>query len=132
EAEVQRHVWLSDGQRQLDEHMRGEKSLARLADDTVAAIAAHTGAHMGAFYQLDEHGDQLYLTGRFAVAPDTPPAFKVGTGLVGQAVLSGEARLVEGLDPAHARIVSSFVSAPPAAVLVAPVSFEGKVTGVLE
>src|SRR5690606_4095194 len=129
---VQRHVWLSDGQRKLDEHMRGDKSLARLADDTVSAMAAHVGAQMGAFYRMDEHGDQLHLVGRFAVDPDAPHTFKVGTGLVGQAVLNGEVRLVEGLDPAHARIVSSFVSGPPAAVLVAPVSFEGHVTGVLE
>jgi CheY-like chemotaxis protein/signal transduction histidine kinase/HAMP domain-containing protein len=132
EAEGRRYAWLTDGQRKLDEVMRGEKSITQLADDMMASLAEHAGAHIGAFYTLDDNGQHLRLTGRYAIDPDTPTVFEVGSGLVGQAVLDREIRLIDQVDPGHVRVLSSFVSGPPAAFLIAPVLLDGRVTGVIE
>jgi len=132
EAEGRRHAWLTDGQRKLDEVMRGEKGTAQLADDMIASLAEHVQAHVGAFYSMDDNGQQLRLMGRYAVDPDTPTTFKVGSGLVGQAVLDREIRLINNVGPGHVRVLSSFMSGPPSTFLIAPVLFEGQVTGVIE
>jgi signal transduction histidine kinase/CheY-like chemotaxis protein len=132
EAESRRHAWLTEGQRKLDEVMRGEKSIARLAGDMVTVLAEHTGAHVGSLYVLDDNGAQLRLAGGYAVDQGAPTSFAMGSGLIGQAALNGEVRLIEHVDPAHVRVTSSFVNGPPKAFLVAPVSFEDHVTAVLE
>jgi CheY-like chemotaxis protein/HAMP domain-containing protein len=130
--EVDRHNWLIEGQRLLDDVLRGEKELRSLSRDVIGAVAERTGAQVGALYMMDDTGTKMRLRGRYGLSEDLPEFFRKDEGLAGRAAEEKRPLQVRGTESTHLRIRSAFLDASPVHVVVYPLIFEDQVLGVIE
>jgi len=131
--ETERSAWLASGQNRLNDLMRGDQSLEELSTAMVAFLASYTGCHVGALYLWDEERGDLVLCGGYAFAGrPRQTRFKPGEGLIGQAAVDGQPRLLEALEEQQLRVQSSLLDAPPRATLIAPIQANVRTLGVLE
>lgn len=133
------HAWYKEGEAELTNHMRGDKKIEALCGAVVGFLARYLNAQTGFFYSLDGYdkagnNNELRLTGAYAVSTPAGVAQSVapGQGLVGQVFCDNRIVLLHDIPAEHARIHSSFLDAPPKSILLCPVLFEEKVTGVIE
>lgn len=131
-AENQKHNWLTSGQNQLNEELRGDQSIQQLAANVISFLCTYLNAHVGTTYIL--HGRLLILSGTYAIpAEHTPPEkLALGEGLVGQAALEQKQMLLADVREDHAQITSSIVQRTPANLLITPFAFEGQTVGAIE
>lgn len=81
--------WLQTGIAKLNDAMLGEKTLPVLCNHIIEFISTYTNSHASAFYLLER--DDLQVYSGFAYVPDKArEKFKLGEGLVGQAVAAGK------------------------------------------
>jgi CheY-like chemotaxis protein len=128
--EIERHNWFSRGHLLLDDAMRGEKGVGPLASDITRMLAGHTGAQVGTLY-VRNGSEQMHLAGSFAMDRDAPATLYPGHGLMGQAMLDREIRVM-AVPQEALRISSSVIDTAASQILIAPFEFEGSVLGVLE
>jgi sugar/nucleoside kinase (ribokinase family) len=104
--------------------------LESLGEQVLRFMTRQLHAPAGAFYVL-ERGGMVRRVAGFALAGDPPEMFQPGSGLVGEAVRAD--RIMDIAAPAeHLRLESALLSAPPQRVVVVPVSYHGRVNGVVE
>lgn len=130
-AENQRHTWLTVGQNQLNEHLRGDKSVQSLAADIIAFVCQYLQAHIGAIYVADAVGLELAGTYAFA-APNELKRLAWGEGLPGQVALEQKMLVVEDINDDAMRIMSVALDARPRNLVVSPFVAEGVTVGVVE
>lgn len=138
EAEAARHaieaqMWVTVGQAQLAEKMRGEQDIQILADKIIGQLCLYLKAQAGTLFLRSADGTFLRLTGSYALEKHAAAQveFKVGEGLIGQVAAEGRARLI--MRPDQAPLISSpLIEFSPACVLIAPFAENGAVTGVIE
>ena len=131
---VQSQNWIKTGLSELGDQMRGELSLAELANRVVGYLARYLGAHVGAFYLLDAESSTLHLMGSYAyeLRKDASLTFALGEGLVGQAGLEKHLISVTDLPDDYVRISSAIGAIHPRNMVVMPVLYDGVVKGVIE
>ena len=126
--------WLNEGVVGLLDRLRNEQSPKETATSAVTYLAGRIGAAAGALYLSDGKG-MLRLAGSYAHVGhkvEPVPGFAVGEGLVGQAALDDQVKLVCDLPPSYFRVRSALGEASPDAVLLVPLSRPESVVGVLE
>lgn len=125
-------VWLTVGQAQLNDRMRGEQELATLADNVLRQLCRYLEVPVGALYLRE--GDAVRLIGRYAYQPRPghPECFRLGEGLVGQAAQDGELRVLSDLPADTLPVVSGLGQALPSSLVLAPFAYEGQLSGVVE
>lgn len=129
--DLERQLWLADGQSQVAEAIRGEQSLQQLAAHVLQRICKYVDAQAGAVYLLD--GAQLNMMGGYAYPARAgfDGRLPLGEGLVGQAAADGKALSAEM--PSGTLILStSIADITPRQVVAAPFSMNGRIVGVLE
>lgn len=112
--------WLQTGIANLNDAMIGEKTLPVLCNHVIEFVSTYTNSQAGAFYLLDR--DDLQVYSGFAYIPDkTREKFKLGEGLIGQAVAAG--KLMELKDIPSESIYIRFTTgdAKPSHVLAIPI-----------
>ncbi|WAS89748.1 response regulator [Nannocystis punicea] len=123
-------AWIREGHTKIAESVQGEKSTAQVGHDCLAALAAHAGADVGAFFVRDGGG----WTRRAGLALDSrvagPESFAAGEGVVGRAAAEG--RLVELRDAGELPLRSGTAERAPAHVLVQPARVDRVTVAVLE
>nr|WP_263429357.1 response regulator [Nannocystis pusilla] len=130
-ATLEAEAWIREGHARVAEIVQGEKSTAQIGHDCLAALAAHVGADVAAFF-VRSGGDwvrcaALGLDSRIA----GPGSFAEGEGMVGRAASSG--RLVQVQDsPADLRLRSGTHERPLAHVIVVPARLDGSTRAVIE
>jgi signal transduction histidine kinase/CheY-like chemotaxis protein/methyl-accepting chemotaxis protein len=131
-AENQRHNWLTLGQNQLNEQLRGDHSIQQLAGNIISFLCTYLQAHVGTTYILQ--GRTLLLSGTYAIPTDhnPPEKFNLGEGLVGQVALEQKPMLLEDAREDHVQITSSLVQSTPKNLLISPFSLEGQPVGTIE
>jgi GAF domain-containing protein len=130
EAELQ--AWVTRGQAQLAEQMRGDLDIPTLANNITAHLSRYIGAQCGALFLFS--GDVLKLTGRYAytIHDGLKSEFRTGEGLVGEAARAREVIRVDEI-PADAPLISSALGESiPRQILAAPLEWNGQVFGVVE
>ncbi|MFZ6029715.1 MAG: GAF domain-containing protein [Chloroflexota bacterium] len=128
---LEAQVWQATGLVQLNEVLHGEQSLSRLANRAVQAICRHIGSPVGALYLLEK--DTLFLCGGYAAdAPENPPSFRLGEGLVGQAALDKEPIHLTDVPVEYLTIRSGLGNTTPREVAVWPLTYNQSVIGVVE
>lgn len=131
-AENKKHTWLTTGQNQLNETLRGDKTLEELSNHVLTFLCTYTNTQVGAFYLLGDD-NMLTLTGRYAFSAVNPKEkFALGEGLIGQVAAGGKPVYLSGIEEEHVRVVSALMDAKPKSVYVVPFTFEGRVLGVIE
>jgi len=129
-AETQ--VWLTSGQAQLAEQMRGDLDVSVLANNIVRHLCRYIGAQTGVLFLAE--GDSLHLMGSYAYTerPGAKNVIKFGEGLVGQAARENNQVILTQIPADTLLIASSLGESLPRQLLIAPLEVEGAVIGVLE
>jgi CheY-like chemotaxis protein/signal transduction histidine kinase len=136
-AERDRVEWLEAAHAGLARELRGELEPEEVATRAVRFLARTLDAPVAALYTREPDGT-LVLAAHHALAPQSTsesapaPRFAPGEGLVGQAALEEELRVVENAPADYLRVRSGLGDAAPRAIVLLPLSNAGRVTGVLE
>lgn len=124
-------IWQTTGQAQLSDTMRGEQDLAILATNVIQQLCKYVYAHIGALYIADDHS--LRLAGHFAYNGHKPDhRFEFGEGLVGQAAVEKEPRLLTEVPEGYIKIRSGLGEASPKNIMLFPFVYDNQVLGVIE
>ena len=122
--------WMQTGIAQLNNVMLGEKTLVNLTKDVIEFLAKYTNSSAGILYILE--GDELFASSGYSYVPHkNRQRFKVGEGLTGQAVVSGEILELKTLTPEDIKISYALGEVKPAHVVAVPLT-DIKVEGAIE
>jgi CheY-like chemotaxis protein/methyl-accepting chemotaxis protein len=130
----ERQNWLKGGQNELNEKLRGDKSLMELTSEAIAFIAGYLGVQMGAVYLPADDNSSLKLFGSYAFTKRKAlnEAFEIGEGLPGQAAKGLQPISITQLPHDYTRIISATGDMQPRNVLVFPIVYENKLTAIIE
>ncbi|HEY4183852.1 MAG TPA: response regulator [Polyangia bacterium] len=130
---IERLMWLRAGQTGLARAVLGETQLERLGQKTLEHLAAYLDAQVGALHAVEGPSELRRIAG-FAVPSELAPApaFKLGEGLAGQAAKQKKAARVRDLPDGYLPVSSALGTGKPRELLVAPLTADGVVMGVLE
>jgi CheY-like chemotaxis protein/signal transduction histidine kinase len=129
-----KHNWLTTGQNQLNEKLRGDQTEIQLSENIITFLANYLEANIGVIYLLDEGSQTLQLSAQYAFSSfqNTKEKFALNEGLIGQAARERKQISISGVQEEHIRITSAVLNAKPKHILVIPFSFEGRTLGVIE
>lgn len=116
----------------LNEVLRGEKTIQVLGDELLRCLAEQLGTLVGAFYLYEHEELSLKSTYAYTHRKGLRNRFGLGESLVGQAALEQKLMVVEDLPPHYATVSSGLGESVPAHVLLAPLTFNGHLLGVIE
>ncbi|WP_254926211.1 response regulator [Bordetella genomosp. 11] len=128
---AQRLMWLQQGESALAQDLLGEQSVQDIGRNAMRALARVMNAQVGALYRLQRgalsrvggYGDDRNPDGESA----TP-----GRGMALEVAAQGTPLVVRDLPADYIRVNSGVGDAPPRALLIAPVTADGRVQGVVE
>jgi PAS domain S-box-containing protein len=123
-------TWLQSARNMLDEKLRGDRSLSEVSQNVIDCLTTFCEAQLGAFYVLEEDAYQLHY--RYGVTGPTPPAFRSGEGLAGQAAADKRLKLIMPVPGNYFHIESALGRQTPGAIVVVPALFENRVVAVAE
>ncbi len=133
-AASQKSDWLKTGQTELNEIMRGEQDLTVLTQNMINYLAAYVNAQAGIFFLAE--GDKFKLNSSYAYKQrkHNDNEFKIGEGLVGQAVFEKKSILFNQVAAEHVNISinSGLGESQPIDIFVIPLIYEEQILGVLE
>ncbi|MAQ17418.1 MAG: hybrid sensor histidine kinase/response regulator [Sandaracinus sp.] len=128
--------WLKTNVTRFTRMLQGQRDMLAVARGVLSELAPVVGAQHGAFYMArrKEEDLMLHLFASYAYKErkELSNEYDLGEGLVGQAALEGKRILVRDVPGDYVRIGSALGDAPPLNLVVAPVTFETEVKGVIE
>jgi signal transduction histidine kinase/CheY-like chemotaxis protein len=129
-----KHNWLTTGQNQLNEKLRGDQTEIELSENIITFLANYLEVNIGAIYLVDEGSQTLQLSAQYAFSSfqNTKEKFSLNEGLIGQAARERKQISISGVQEDHIRIASAVLNAKPKQILIVPFSFEGRILGVIE
>jgi len=132
----QEQDWLKTNVARFTRMLQGQRDLLTVARQILNELAPLVNAHHGAFFmtETDDEGPLLKLFASYAYQErkNVSNEWRFGHGLVGQAALEGKRIVLSKVPPDYIQISSALGEAPPHAIVVAPIVFEGEVKGVIE
>jgi HAMP domain-containing protein/CheY-like chemotaxis protein len=131
----QEQDWLKTNVARFTRMLQGQRDLLTVARQILNELAPLVNAHHGAFYMTEEDdGPALKLFASYAYQErkSVSNSWRFGQGLVGQAALEGKRIVLSKVPSDYIQISSALGEAPPHAIVVVPILFEGEVKGVIE
>ncbi|KAF1017354.1 MAG: Signal transduction histidine-protein kinase BarA [Stenotrophomonas maltophilia] len=128
--EAMRALWLQEAENAVAMSLRGDLGPEQIAEAATTALAAQLQADVGVLYRL-ENG-RLQLTGGVAVPTGLPASLGVQEGQLGTVVREQRERNLRGDDAAVLELQSSLGRVAVRERVLAPVTSDGSVVGVLE
>jgi HAMP domain-containing protein/CheY-like chemotaxis protein len=132
----QEQDWLKTNVARFTRMLQGQRDLLTVARQILNELAPLVNAHHGAFYmtESDDEGPILKLFASYAYQErkSVSNSWRFGQGLVGQAALEGKRIVLSKVPSDYIQISSALGEAPPHAIVVVPILFEGEVKGVIE
>lgn len=125
-------LWQKNSQGEINDVMRGDQEIFDLGQKVISRLCKIIDAKVGAIYIKDD--DTYRLVGSFAYKhrKNTETGYKIGEGLVGQAVLEKETIVLTNVPDDYTAITSGLGQAPPKNLLVSPCIFNDEVVAVIE
>ncbi|MDX2092642.1 MAG: HAMP domain-containing protein [Kofleriaceae bacterium] len=128
--------WLKTNVARFTRMLQGQRDLLTVARQILNELAPLVNAHHGVFYmaEADELGPLLKLFASYAYQERkaVSSTWRFGEGLIGQAALEGKRIVITNVPAEYIQISSALGEAPPHAIVVVPILFEGEVKGVIE
>src|SRR4051812_24405918 len=128
--------WLKTNLAKFSRMLQGQRDLTTVGRLILSELAPVVSAQRAVFYFLDTAGEEprLKLLANYAGRGQSSLGETVGLGegLAGQCALEKQKILLTNVPSDYFRISSGLGDAPPRAILVLPIVFEGQVKGVLE
>ena len=131
----QEQDWLKTNVARFTRMLQGQRDLLTVARQILNELAPLVNAHHGAFYMTEsDDGPMLKLFASYAYQErnNVSSSWRFGEGLVGQAALEGKRIVLSKVPSDYIQISSALGEAPPHAIVVVPILFEGEVKGVIE
>jgi signal transduction histidine kinase/DNA-binding response OmpR family regulator/CHASE3 domain sensor protein/putative methionine-R-sulfoxide reductase with GAF domain len=124
--------WLQKGIAGLNEKMIGEKNIDTLTHNVLDFIASYINAPIGAFY-LVFNEKELFLSAGIALNQKAiKKVISFGEGIAGECAASCKQVLIKDVAETDIQIEYSAGSIKPKSILAMPVSYAGKLKGVIE
>lgn len=115
--------WMQTGIAKLNDVMIGEKNLETLTRHIIDFLATYSNSHAGVLYITER--DSLYAVAGYAYAPDkNREKFKMGEGLIGQAVVAGKVLQLKEIPAESIYISFATGQAKPRHIVAVPI-FDG-------
>lgn len=128
--EALRALWLQEAENAVSACLRGDLGPEQIADASMACLATQLRADVGAMYRIE--GGRLHLTGGVAVPSGVPASVTLQEGLLGQTARDQQIRHLPGDDERALQLQSSFGLVQVRERILAPISSDGTVVGVVE
>jgi CheY-like chemotaxis protein/signal transduction histidine kinase len=130
--EINRLLWLQQGESQVAKALLGEQSVSEQAHSAAQALCAFTGAQVGALYWLE--GGALHLSGSHGVDEQTLPAqLPLRHGLAADLLQPGAVpRAVADVPSGHLDMASALGRSVPRHLVLAPLTADGRPCGLVE
>ena len=132
---LQHQSWIRGGQSELSTLLKGENSIQFVTERVLKFFADYTHATLGAFYVTTENG-AFERGGTYAFTPEAhsriPKVFRNGEGLIGQTASNGTIAKINALPDNYIKVVSAIGDSSPKYLILAPVSHEDVIQGVIE
>ncbi|HEY2595328.1 MAG TPA: ATP-binding protein, partial [Chloroflexota bacterium] len=126
-------AWVRDGQAQLAETLIGQQTLTTVGRSVLAFAGRYLDPVVAAMYVRDDTGElQRVSTHGFEGGEAGQQAARARAGLVGQAARDGRLNHVTRLQGGYFKVISGLGEAAPAELVIAPISNDGVVNGVIE
>jgi PAS domain S-box-containing protein len=126
--------WLKDGLNQLSTELAGIDELRPLSMKAISFIGRYLEAGMGAFYIFHPQEEILVLTGSYAFQERNHISnrYQLGEGVVGQVALEQQPITIRHRHRDELVLRTGTVSETPESTMTLPLTYEGKLHGVLE
>jgi hypothetical protein len=132
----QEQDWLKTNVARFTRMLQGQRDLLTVARLVLNELAPLVNAHHGAFYMTESDDDgaalKLFASYAYQERKNVSNSWRFGQGLVGQAALEGKRIVLSKVPSDYIQISSALGEAPPHAIVVVPILFEGEVKGVIE
>jgi signal transduction histidine kinase/CheY-like chemotaxis protein len=128
-------TWLKTAQSELALQIRGELSAEEISDRTLSFLAERLGAQVGVLYTRGDNGSGLARTASYAFDGRRSQAlesYRLGEGLVGQAAAQNKPFVIGAVPAGYLNVSSGLGNGPVRQIVVAPLSAEDEVNGVVE
>lgn len=125
---------VKSGLYELNKILRGDHTIAELADGALSFIAAFLGSGVGIMYQYDDETGMLQPISCYAVSKSDrlTRGFRLGEGLAGQAALERKMIQLDSIPPDYLPIASALGTSDALRVVIVPIMHNDILTGVLE
>ncbi|PPV06245.1 two-component system sensor protein [Xanthomonas bromi] len=123
-------LWLQQAENTVEASLRGDQAPQELADAAVRALCQTLDAQIGALYRIE--GERLRLTGGAALPPDLPQTLPTTAGQLGEVLHGATVRRIRGVEAGHLQIASGLGQSGCQELLLAPVTADGLVIGIIE
>ncbi|MGC4036631.1 MAG: response regulator [Chitinophagaceae bacterium] len=124
---------LQSGIATLSEKLIGEQDVETITSSVIEYLATYTGSNAGAFYLFNGNKKTFqYKSGYAFDVPADRLNIKAGEGIIGQVAMSGRRIIVEDISDENVTISFATGQIKPKTLLVMPVYFENRITGVIE
>lgn len=130
-AAQKRAHWLREGVNKLTSQIRGELKITEIAEIVLEFLRDYNGAEVGTIYKykIDEH--YLKFIGGLGFS-GTLENIQIGEGLIGQAILENDVRILNNVPDTHLKVKTSLGESNPQNIVIAPLLAEDKNIGVIE
>ena len=130
----EQQTWIKDGQSGLNEIMRGDKDIEDITKDIITYLTKYLNAQVGALYLYNKDKNDLTLTSSYAFTrrKGVKTKYTLGEGMVGQCAKEQEIILVSPVPENYIHVESGLGETVPRVILVAPITFEEELIGVIE
>jgi two-component system chemotaxis sensor kinase CheA len=132
----EQYMWYQTSVSELAVISNGINDVNQIAQLFINKLAAMLGASYGVFYLRKDKGEQQKLVKVAAFAAygteKGMASFDLGEGLVGQAAMENRIVYLDSVPDDYIKITSGLGQTSPKTILVAPISFEGRVEAVIE
>jgi signal transduction histidine kinase/DNA-binding response OmpR family regulator len=127
-------LWLQRGRAELGQQMLGDRGIDELGAIVLRVLGRYLDAGVAALYLKDEDGPLLRRVAGWADdgEPGTVASIALGEGLVGQAAADNRSFLLAPVAENYLRVRSALGQTSPAALLVVPITVDGRASGVIE
>jgi len=135
EAEKERN-WAREGLANLTDIMNSNRNeLDKLAKNTISELANYVEAYQAGLFILNSEND-VYLELQFAYAYDQNSKknkrIEIGEGLVGTCFKNKQTEIITNIPDNYLKISSGLGATSPKRLLLIPLIFDNKATGVIE
>lgn len=128
--DAMRALWLQEAENAVAMSLRGDLGPEQIAEAAATSLGAQLQVDVAAVYRLE--GGRLQLTGGLALPSGMPASLALQEGVAGQVARDERIRHLHGGDDAVLELQTSLGRLPVRERILAPISSDGAVVGIIE
>lgn len=125
-------TWMLIGASELNDVLRGEKSIQELGQQVISILTPYLKAQVGAIYLAENNHLELISSYAFSHRKGNANLIAFGEGLVGQAALEKKHIIFSNIPEDYVKVNSGLGQVTPKNILIYPFIYDSHVNGVIE